>query len=135
MVKRLKAAVVGLSVAMVLLPAGSVCAPQKKAKDQAPTPAPIPAQILAEKKVFIANGGGDESGYEAATYSGGPDRAYNEFYAVMKAWGRYELVASPGEGGNRYIQHVSDIERYRAVAGTAVLREHRDRFDVVEHVA
>jgi len=97
MVKRLKAAVVGLSVAMVL-PFGATCAAQqKKAKDQAPTPAPIPAQILAAKKVFIANGGGDESGYEAATYSGGPDRAYNEFYAVMKAWGRYELVASPGE--------------------------------------
>ena len=97
MVKRLKAAVVGLSVAMVLLPAGSVCAPQKKAKDQAPTPAPIPAQILTAKKVFIANGGGDISGYEGATYSGGPDRAYNEFYSVMKAWGRYELVASPSE--------------------------------------
>ncbi|HLZ13153.1 MAG TPA: hypothetical protein VKP58_11250 [Candidatus Acidoferrum sp.] len=95
MAKRLKMAVVGFAMALLL--AGSVCAQEKKAKDQASTAAPIPAQILAAKKVFIANGGGDESGYEEATYSGGPDRAYNEFYSVMKAWGRYELVASPGE--------------------------------------
>jgi len=97
MVKRLNAAVLCLSMAMAMLFGATCAAQQKKAKDQASTPAPIPAQIFAAKKVFIANGGGDELGYEAATYSGGPDRAYNEFYAVMKAWGRYELVASPGE--------------------------------------
>jgi hypothetical protein len=28
-------------------------------------------------------------------FSGGPDRAYNEFYAAMKTWGHYELVGSP----------------------------------------
>jgi hypothetical protein len=60
-------------------------------------PAPIPAQILAAKKVFVANGGGDESRYEEATYSGGPDRTYNEFYSAMKTWGRYELVSSPAD--------------------------------------
>ena len=38
---------------------------------------------------------GDQSRYEAVSYSGGPDRAYNEFYAAMKTWGRYELVAAP----------------------------------------
>jgi len=85
MAKRLKVAVVGFGMALLL--AGSVCAQQKKAADSASTAAPIPAQILTAKKVFIANGGGDKSGYEGATYSGGPDRAYNEFYSVMKAWG------------------------------------------------
>jgi len=95
--KRLETTVFCLGLAMALL-SGAVCAAQqKKPKDSGPAPAPIPAQIVAAKKVFIANGGGDESGYDAATYSGGPDRAYNEFYAVMKAWGRYELVRSPGE--------------------------------------
>jgi len=94
---RLQATVFCLSLAMPLL-FGAVCAAQqKKPKDSGPTPAPIPAQIITAKKVFIANGGGDKSGYDGATYSGGPDRAYNEFYAVMKAWGRYELVGSPGE--------------------------------------
>jgi hypothetical protein len=57
------------------------------------SPAPIPAQILAAKKVFIGNAGGEDS----SSFSGGRDRAYNEFYAAMKSWGRYELVGSPAE--------------------------------------
>jgi hypothetical protein len=73
---------------------GSICATQQY--KPAP-PAPIPAQILTAKKVFIANGGGDESRYDTAWFSGGPDRAYNQFYAAMKTWGRYELVAAPGD--------------------------------------
>jgi len=60
-------------------------------------PAPVPPLILAAKKVFIANGGGDESLFDMPQYSGGPDRLYNEFYAAMKSWGRYELVSTPGE--------------------------------------
>jgi len=30
-------------------------------------------------------------------FSGGPDRAYNQFYAAMKTWGRFEIVGSPAE--------------------------------------
>ena len=98
MTKHLKAAVLCFALAMPLLSGPISPAQQKKPKHAAPTPAPIPAQILTAKKVFIANGGGDESRYdEAVSYSGGPDRAYNEFYAAMKTWGRYELVAAPGE--------------------------------------
>jgi len=93
MTKHLKAAVLCFGLAMPLLSDPISAAQQKK-----PThPAPIPAQILPAKKVVIANGGGDESRYEAASYSGGPDRAYNEFYAAMKTWGRYELIAVPGD--------------------------------------
>ena len=93
MTKHLKAAVLCFGLAMPLLSDAISAAQQKK-----PTsPAPIPAQVLTAKKVFIANGGGDESRYEEASYSGGPDRTYNEFYAAMKTWGRYELVAAPGD--------------------------------------
>jgi hypothetical protein len=53
----------------------------------------LPAQIFTAKKVFVSNGGGDTLGY----YSGGPDRAYNELYAALKGWGRYERVAAPGD--------------------------------------
>jgi len=60
-------------------------------------PAPIPTQILSAKKVFIANAGGELLWYDDAQYSGGSDRAYNQFYAAMKAWGRYELVSSPAD--------------------------------------
>jgi hypothetical protein len=58
--------------------------------------APIPAPILSAVRVFIANGGGDESLFDPQ-YTGGPDRLYDEFYSAMKAWGRYDLVDSPGD--------------------------------------
>jgi len=74
------------------------CAGLSGAQKSNPAPtAPVPAQILSAKRVFIANGGGDESRFESPQYSGGPDRLYNEFYAAMKSWGRYELVSTPAE--------------------------------------
>ena len=60
-------------------------------------PAPIPTQIQLAKKVFIANGGGDEPEIFDPLFNGGVDRAYNQFYAAMKGAGRYELVGSPAE--------------------------------------
>jgi len=47
--------------------------------------APIPAQIVAAKKVFIANGGGDDPGMPDPLFSGGSDRPYNQFYASLKS--------------------------------------------------
>jgi hypothetical protein len=91
MTKHLKTAVLCLGLATLLLHIPISAAQQPK-----PAPlAPIPAQILTAAKIFIANGGGDESRDEGAAYTGRTDRAYNEFYAAMKTWGRYELVASP----------------------------------------
>lgn len=63
---------------------------------QAP-PAPVPAQIFAAKKIFIANAGGDEMAEDDPRFSGGPDRAYNQFYAAMKNWGQFEIVSSPAQ--------------------------------------
>ncbi len=56
--------------------------------------APLPSQIVTAKKIFISNTGG---GFDSSAWSGGPDRIYNEFYAAMKSWGRYELVSAPGD--------------------------------------
>jgi len=61
------------------------------------TPAPVPAQILAAKKVFITNAGGDEMPTNEPIFSGRPDRAYSEFYASVKSWGHFEIVASPAD--------------------------------------
>ena len=61
------------------------------------TAAPIPTQIQLAKKIFIANGGGDDPGIDEPIFSGGVDRSYNQFYAAMKSAGRYELVGSPAE--------------------------------------
>ncbi|MFZ0277421.1 MAG: hypothetical protein WA254_21270 [Candidatus Sulfotelmatobacter sp.] len=63
------------------------------------TPAPVPAQIAAAQKVFISNAGGAslETVIDETVFNGGPDRPYNEFYAAMKSWGRYEIVSSPAD--------------------------------------
>lgn len=60
-------------------------------------PAPIPAQILAAKRIFIANAGGDEMTGDDPIFSGGPARAYNQLYSAMKTWGHFEIVGSPAE--------------------------------------
>jgi hypothetical protein len=93
MTTRLRATILFAGLA-VSLSCGYLCAAQEFKRVP---PAPVPPLILAAKKVFIANGGGDESLFDTPQYSGGPDRLYNEFYAAMKSWGRYELVSTPGE--------------------------------------
>ena len=55
-----------------------------------PTPAPIPAPIFSARKVFISNATG-----EIPLPQEDLDLAYNEFYASIKNWGRYEIVADP----------------------------------------
>jgi hypothetical protein len=57
-----------------------------------PPPAPVPAQIFTGKKAFISNASG-----EGINPPGSADLNYNQFYASMKSWGRYELVAAPAD--------------------------------------
>jgi hypothetical protein len=93
MVSQFKATVVGIVLVISMLPVSALAADQAK---PAP-PAPIPAQILEAKKVFVANAGGDDPSPDDPELSGDPDRAYNQFYAAMKTWGRYELVSAPAD--------------------------------------
>ncbi len=79
--------------------------------------APVPAQIGSAKKVFISNGGEESFFYQLkdAIYSGGPNRAYNEFYAAVKNWGRYEVVAAPADAD--LVFEIGFTEKYdRAIA-------------------
>lgn len=48
--------------------------------------APLPPAVQSAKKAFLTNGGG-----------GGSSLAFDEFYAQMKQWGRFQLAASPAE--------------------------------------
>jgi hypothetical protein len=89
----LKIAFSCICLAIPLLQASSLSAQQPK---YAP-PAPIPAQIHAARKVFIANARGDERTYEWPNFSGGPDRAYKQFYAAIKSLGRFELATAPAD--------------------------------------
>src|SRR5882672_11130122 len=75
--------------------------------------APVPSLIAAAKKVFISNA----PGTSLPTYFGGPDRTYNEFYAAMRGWGHYELVAAPSEAD--LILEISFSSSLSAVGGTS----------------
>jgi hypothetical protein len=97
MTKHLKTTVICLSVAIFLFSGSLLAAPQKSSPRSSTSAAPIPAQIVSAQRIFIANAGGDESNFEAVTYTGGPHRAYNEFYWALKSWGRYALVNSPAD--------------------------------------
>ena len=55
-------------------------------------PAPVPTPLLQGKRAFISFQFTETAD---ATVSGEPQRDYNEFYALMKQWGRYELVLDP----------------------------------------
>ncbi len=56
--------------------------------------APVPTPLVNGKKVFISFDLGDVLAFPSV-YSGGPERAYDEFYADMKQWGHYQLVLDP----------------------------------------
>ncbi|MFY9528216.1 MAG: hypothetical protein WBC04_08035 [Candidatus Acidiferrales bacterium] len=71
-------------------------------------PAPLPAQIITARKVFISNAGEDPHFKRL-----GLRRPYNQFYAAMKDWGRYELATSPAEADVVLeIRLASQIEKY-----------------------
>jgi len=88
MTRHLKAA--GVWMCPVIFLSAAMFAAEKK---QATPAAPVPAQIVQAKKVFITNGGWDD--YEL--FSGGPTRAYDQFYAALKTTGRYELVGNSAD--------------------------------------
>ena len=72
--------------------------------------APIPDPILNGKRVFISFELGDTVDFDGV-YSGGPERAYSEFYNQMKQWNHYELVSNP-----------NDADMVFAIRFTGVLR-------------
>lgn len=84
----------------------------EKPKDTVP-PAPVPSPIAAAKKVFISNAPGSN----LPPSLGGPDRTYNEFYAAMKSWGHYELVAAPSDAD--LILEISFTSSLSGVGGTS----------------
>jgi hypothetical protein len=84
-------AMISVSLVILLLQISALAADHSKLVPAAP----VPPQIVAAKKVFIANAGGDERWYEKPIFNGGPFRAYDQFYAAVKSVGRYEIVDSP----------------------------------------
>jgi len=79
---------------MITLKAGVFCigvaalmmqiVPLQAAESKPIPPGPIPTQISLAKKVFIANGGQSQP-YKIPIFAVGPERAYDEFFAAVKA--------------------------------------------------
>ena len=69
--------------------------------------APVPTPLLNGKKAFISYELGGVTAFPEA-YSGGPERAYSEFYTAMKAWNRYELVSDPAQADIVFAVRFSD---------------------------
>jgi hypothetical protein len=68
-----------------------------RAQELSPKPGgPVPPSLLTAKKIFISNAGAD-SGLFPHPFSGNPGRAYNQFYAAVQNWGRYECVTDPSD--------------------------------------
>lgn len=68
------------------------------AQPAVPAAAPMAPQIAAARTVFISNAGQENNPFGAASrFSGGPDRAYEESYGLIKAWGRYHITLKPAK--------------------------------------
>ena len=106
----------------------SVCTLQAKDRP-APASAPIPSQILNAKKIFISNGG-QEGVPRLGTFSGEPERTYDQFYAAMKDWGHYELVSAPSDAD--LILEVSFAVPAAGSAGSNVFYEPRFRLLILD---
>jgi hypothetical protein len=94
---RLAAAYLGIAM---ILPASSTLLAQTA---EAPA-TPVPAQIGTAKKVFISNAGVDK------------DETYNGFYAAIKSWGQYELMAAPADAD--LVLEISFSTRITSVYGS-----------------
>jgi len=92
----------------IVLTTAALSGPRVEAKKAAePAPGPIPIQVVTGKKVFI-------SYRESDADPGAPNLTYNEFYALMKSWGKYELVPAPADADLvfeiRYVSGLSDSQ-------------------------
>lgn len=74
--------ITGMGMFCILLTMAVLTVPRVEAKKAAePVTAPIPIQVLSGKKVFI-------SYRESDADPGAPNLTYNEFYALLKSWGK-----------------------------------------------
>jgi|SRR5690348_9589870 len=92
-----KLAYIAMACGATLLALASSARAQSMSAPAQPS-APVPAQLLAAKSVFIANGGYDaESLDQLQTKGDGRDAPYDQIYAAMKTWGRYTLASAPAD--------------------------------------
>ena len=85
--------------------------------EQTAIAAPVPAQILSAKKVFISNAGTDSMSMAVFKRAGDPDQPYNQFYAAMKSWGKYEIVSAPADADLIFeIRFTAPVGQYGSIS-------------------
>lgn len=111
------------STALWLLPTMGIA---EKSPD--PAAGPIPAQVVSGKKVFI-------SYKESDADPGLPNLTYNEFYALMKSWGKYELTGTPADADLIFeIAYVSGITDSQLRMSIVDPKTHVVLWPFVQHV-
>lgn len=85
----------GKLILAVLLCGPVVCARGSSIQKGAVQPGPLPAQIVNAKSVFISNTAPDGMPSLMLENFNEPNRPYDQLYAAMKSWGRYQLAGSP----------------------------------------
>ena len=97
-------------------------------KPEGPSAAPIPIQLTTAKKVFV-------SYRESDADPGAPNLTYNEFYALMKDWGKFELMQAPADADLvfeiRYVSGISDTQLWLTVVDP---KTHIVLWPLVQHV-
>jgi hypothetical protein len=97
-------------------------------KPEGPSAAPIPIQITTARKVFISYREGDAD-------PGAPNLTYNEFYALLKAWGKFELVRAPLDADLVFeIRYISGITDAQLVVTIVDPKTHIVLWPFVQHV-
>jgi hypothetical protein len=111
-----------LAIAMLGVPIA------KAEKTPDPAPGPVPIQLIKGRKAFV-------SYQESDADPGAPNLTYNEFYALMKSWGKYELAAAPADADLifeiRYISGITDSQLRLSIVDP---RTHVVLWPFVQHV-
>jgi RHS repeat-associated protein len=82
--------------------------------------APLPAAVTQAKKVYLLNG---QTTSRFLTKNGN-ELAFDDLYADMKSWGRYEIVGSPSNRANR---RLCNLERSIYGIGRGLAHPHPHR--------
>lgn len=92
---RLGIAFISTAMAMAMALGTTPAARAQETKTSAIPTAPLPEQLATATSVFISYGGADGYGTMVLKRAGNSSFIYNQFYAAMKTWGRFQLAASP----------------------------------------
>jgi hypothetical protein len=114
-----------LSSICLLLPILLIACARTEPPPQPPPPDVI-SRVTAAKSIFLSNAGVND--YFASEIPGGPNVAYNEFYAALQQWGYFQLADSPAHADLilqiRGTEQMPQLQRTGIALDQAVAMQH-----------